>query len=281
MGNQFLTYEQQIFNLKENKGLIIEDEDKAISSLKSNNYIRLHVYFHQFSDNNKFIEGTTFDDILSAYEQDRSLRRLVSYYLEKIEIKARSLVGHELGRAYGPDAFYDCSNFKNAADWEKIFNQFIKSSVRDESDAVVNHYKYMPNGESEVWVVVEYLSFGDLSRLFGICDTRIQALIAANFGVHETLLKNWLEALSILRNVCAHYGFLRERIFHTSPAIPKKLKPVLDNNKHLYSHVMAICWLIESNDKDRFIRDLLSLNPDFNKYGFPESWETYLSKNYA
>ena len=120
MGKQFLTYEQQVFNLTQNKGLIIDDEEKAISVLKSNNYIRLHIYFQQFSENNRFIEGTTLDQILSAYEQDRSLRRLVSYYLETIEIKARSLVGHELGRAYGPDAFYDCSNFKNAVEWEKL-----------------------------------------------------------------------------------------------------------------------------------------------------------------
>lgn len=276
MGKQFLTYEQQVFNLTQNKGLIIDDEEKAISVLKSNNYIRLHIYFQQFSENNRFIEGTTLDQILSAYEQDRSLRRLVSYYLETIEIKARSLVGHELGRAYGPDAFYDCSNFKNAVEWEKLNNQFTNASIRDESDAIENHIRNRPNGESEIWVVVEYLSFGDLSRLFGICDTRIQALIASSFGVHETLLKSWLEALSILRNVCAHYGFLRDRKFHTSPAIPKKLKSDLDNNKHLYSHVLAICWLIESIERDQFIDQLHTLKPDFDKYGFPGNWEKYL-----
>jgi len=46
MGKQFLTYEQQVFNLTQNKGLIIDDEEKAISVLKSNNYIRLHIYFN-------------------------------------------------------------------------------------------------------------------------------------------------------------------------------------------------------------------------------------------
>lgn len=276
MAKKFLTFEQQIELLRDTKGLLIDDIDFARAILGSNNYYRLNAYFHQYLVEDKFVVGTSFNDIVRGYETDQLLRQVLRRYLEKIEIKARCQIGHELGRAYGPNAFFECDHYKNAAEWEKLLESFKKATSRDDHDPVANQYYNDLSDDFEVWVVVEYLSFGELSRLFGICDTIIQAKIATSFGVHETLLKSWLESLAILRNVCAHYGYLRQRDFPTFPATPRVLQPKLGIINRLYSHVIAICWLLEKKDKESLITELSSIQTDWSVYGFPENWKEHL-----
>lgn len=272
MSKNFLTFDQQIELLRDTKGLIVEDIDLALLTLKTNNYYRLNAYFHQFLRNDIFIAGTTFNQILNIYNKDRLIRRAIIKYLEKIEIQARCQIGHELGRAYGPQAFFKCEIFKSAPEWENLQASFRKATIRDENDPVATHYYNDLEGDFEIWVVVEYLSFGELSRLFGICDTRIQAKISESFQVHETLVKSWLESLSILRNVCAHYGYLHLRIFPTSPAIPKTLQTKVSQTRLLFSHIIALSWLLDSNSKSEFLSSIADIEADWQNYGFPDNW---------
>lgn len=51
MSKIFLTFDQQIQLLRDTKGLIVEDVDLALLTLKTNNYYRLNAYFHQFLRN--------------------------------------------------------------------------------------------------------------------------------------------------------------------------------------------------------------------------------------
>jgi abortive infection bacteriophage resistance protein len=272
MTKPFLTQEQQLELLRDARGLIIDDEVIALKVLKSNNYYRLNAYFHQFMEGDKFILGTHLNTILQAYETDRILRRLLVEYLEKIEVKARCQVAHELGNEFGPKAFYDCSNFNNAVEWESIIASFTKSANRDLTDPVASHYFKEYDGVFEIWIVVEYLSFGELSRLFGITKKHIQSKIASNFEIHEVLLKSWLYALSTLRNVCAHYGYLRMRKFPILPAIPKSIKYLNISGRGLFPNIIALSWLLEKEDRANFVGRLLLLPLELDRFDFPDNW---------
>ena len=275
MTKSFLTQNQQV-DLLIARGLSINNREIAIQKLQSINYYRFNTYFHQFLKDNTFIPGTTFDNILSAYEKDTILRRTILKHLEEIEVKTRCQLSHELGRRYGPLAFYECSNFSNASVWAELQESFNKEISRDKKDPIAEHYYANHDGQFEVWVIVEYLSFGDLSRLFSISNNEIQNVVAKSFNVHETLLKGWLQSLSILRNICAHYGYLRKREFSIAPAIPRSLIQQVGSNRQLFSLLIALSWLIDKNQQMELVEVLRTMENDWSYYGFIDNWENVL-----
>ena len=69
----FLTIEQQIDNLQNNKNLIILDCEKAYNTLKSIRYFSLidgykDLFYNPMS--RTYIQGTTFADVLALYNFD-------------------------------------------------------------------------------------------------------------------------------------------------------------------------------------------------------------------
>ena len=79
MAKPFLTYPQQIAKLRDEKGLMIQDEPYAEAMLRQSSYFALVTgYKHLFKDQatGKYKAGTRFEDLVALYEFDRSLREL-------------------------------------------------------------------------------------------------------------------------------------------------------------------------------------------------------------
>ena len=99
-----LTYTEQL-ELLESWGLVIDDRHEALQSLADSNYYRLSIYgraFTKINDHHRFRNGVTFKDILTLYNFDRELRKLVNEACKRLEISARSRWAYELAQAYGP-----------------------------------------------------------------------------------------------------------------------------------------------------------------------------------
>lgn len=73
-----MTIDEQIENLK-SLGLIINDEDKAKVFLNDVSYFRLIKAFGLGlkQNNSKYIEGTTFDEIVELYLFNANFRQLL------------------------------------------------------------------------------------------------------------------------------------------------------------------------------------------------------------
>ena len=83
MAKSFLTYEQQLKNLVDDKNLIIKDEEYATSVLKKIGYFALIVGYKDLFKNNttkKYKDNTCFEDIVALYEFDENLRALFLKY---------------------------------------------------------------------------------------------------------------------------------------------------------------------------------------------------------
>ena len=108
-----LDYKKQIEKLKE-RGCIIDDNKKCISILESINYYRLSAYFLPFkkSDGN-YMEGLSFDRVLSIYEFDRKLHGILFSALEETEIFIRSKIAYFHAHKYGALGYMEQSNFYN------------------------------------------------------------------------------------------------------------------------------------------------------------------------
>lgn len=97
-----------------------------------------------------------------------------------------------------------------------------------------------------------------LSRLYANLKTEDISKIANSFiGVNHKVVESWLRSLSILRNICAHYGRLYNRKFNLVPAIHKDLSNYKIEKNKLFANVVAIKYLLPYKDElDRLIIDL-------------------------
>ena len=90
----FLTYKDQILKLRNEKGLIINNEAHAINILTQIGYFSLiNGYKTPFKDKTTgcYIKGAAFEDIENLYYFDEALRELFFKYLLKVEQKLKSL----------------------------------------------------------------------------------------------------------------------------------------------------------------------------------------------
>ena len=110
-----LTYENQIHQLKE-RGLIIEDEAKALHLLEVISYYRLSGYWYPLlsdKQNHRFKLGATFETAFAMYKFDREFRLLVLRELEKIEVAVRAKMIYILSHERGAFWYINTANFSN------------------------------------------------------------------------------------------------------------------------------------------------------------------------
>ena len=93
MSKPFITYTAQVEKLKNEKDLVITDDDFAVESLQNISYYALiGGYKHPFIDihTRKYINEACFEDIVALYEFDEELRGIFFKYLCRVERKMRS-----------------------------------------------------------------------------------------------------------------------------------------------------------------------------------------------
>jgi abortive infection bacteriophage resistance protein len=116
-----LTAEQHVVVLKE-RGLLIEDEARAIRYLTFIGYYRLMAYGRVYqpgasNGDHRFATETTFDQVLKLYIFDRKLRVEVIDALERIEVALKSTISNEMSSQYGPHWYMHKENFRSYFDY--------------------------------------------------------------------------------------------------------------------------------------------------------------------
>lgn len=89
----FKTIEEQIAILRE-RGLLIDDEEKAKLFLTNLNYYRLSAYTLTLRKENMFYDNVHFSDVMQIYNFDMELRAALMYLLESIEVSMRTHMVH-------------------------------------------------------------------------------------------------------------------------------------------------------------------------------------------
>jgi abortive infection bacteriophage resistance protein len=121
-----LSYVEQIEQLK-SRGLIIENEEKAIHILTQISYYRLSGYWYPLLEEpkseHKFKEDSTFDNGFKLYCFDRELRKLIQSELEKIEVAVRSKMIYVLWHNHNAFWFNKTSFFKSEYAKNKILEK--------------------------------------------------------------------------------------------------------------------------------------------------------------
>jgi abortive infection bacteriophage resistance protein len=218
-----LTYLEQI-ELLQSRGLLICDIKYATLKLQQISYYRLSAYFLPFySDQNTFKVGTTFEHIIETYNFDKDLRILTFSAIEKIEIFLRTSIAYNFSKNLGSFAYLDEKNLccKKETDFTWFIKDIRKESSRSK-ETFVKHFKSKYEQEElPIWMIVEIISFGTLSKLFTLICPNVEKEILKDLDLPSFVFKNWLHVFSYIRNTSAHHSRLWNRQFVIKAKIPK------------------------------------------------------------
>lgn len=94
------------------------------------------------------------------------------------------------------------------------------------SDPRARHYfdQYNPPMVPPIWVMKEFLTFGNLGHILDQLSPSVQNDLADAFEMpNYQVLESWLKALIDLRNDCAHHDRVFNRSFQKQPQRYRKL----------------------------------------------------------
>jgi abortive infection bacteriophage resistance protein len=230
-GTDWKSYADQLQILK-GRSLQIDDDARAQTDLERIGYYCLSGYWYPFRRlkaqptglslrEDDFVTGARFEDAVALYVFDKNLRLLALDALERIERAIRVDVAHLLGAR-------DCFAHHNAALfhgnfarrpiargrhtgktehqlWLERYDTLIHQNRRQ---AFVDH-NMTKHGQLPIWVAIEILDFGALSRLFAGMTFADKGAIATKYGLASgQQLEQWLRSLNLIRNVAAHHSRL-------------------------------------------------------------------------
>lgn len=304
MAKPFLSFEEQINNLENEKGLVIADRAFAERMLREIGYFGLiGGYKSPFKNptTKKYNDGVAFEDIVALYKFDENLRELFLKYILQFERHIRSLLSYYFTEKHGEQqscyltaSNYD-SNPKRRNDVGKLIGTLDKLANHNSDYPYINHQR-TAYGNVPLWVLVNGLTFGTLSKFYALVTPDIRVKISKNFdGVNEKQLGQYLKVITKFRNVCAHNERLfsyqtkndiPDTVLHQKLSIPQKGTQYLYGKRDLFSLVIAFRYLLPESDFKKFKHSLsriftyyfastasLSETTVYGMMGFPANWK--------
>ena len=299
---QFKTIDEQIEILKD-KGLIINDEEKTKNILLRENYFFINGYRHVFmkpSDNKRFIERSTFDELYALFSFDRNLRNIMFKYLLIVENNLKSIFSYHLSSKYGykEKDYLKLSNFNTDISKHRQVTDVInkmKRQIRVNAKQHTATLHYLTNyGYIPMWILVKVLSFGIISELYMILKMEDKKEIAKYYGVDEEELSVFLPIMSNYRNLCAHEDILYDHKtqrgipnnkYHHMLNIPMVEYDYIYGKNDLYSLVIMFKYMLSPDDFRLLIYELgyeidvldgkvdsIPINKILDNIGFPTNW---------
>jgi abortive infection bacteriophage resistance protein len=218
-----LSFEAQL-QLLQSRGLMIQDESKALHILRQISYYRLSAYWYPFLQDKKnhiFKPGASFDAAFQLYCFDRELRHLVQGEVEKVEIAVRTQVIYVLSHRYGPFWFRQSDLFSNPAQHAGTLEKIKHEHSRSDESFIKKFNENYSDALPPSWMLLEIISFGTLSQLYkNLKPGREKRRIANFFGLSDSVFETWLHSIVYLRNVCAHHTRLWNRVMRIQPVRP-------------------------------------------------------------
>jgi len=278
----FLPYQEQIDLLK-SRNLHIVNDQFAINKLSHLNYYRLSAYYLPYHDTkDHFKDGTNFEEIIKLYYFDKRLRNLIFYAIEKIEVYFRSQMAYVLSKDFGPFGYAKSENFiTNAYHHHKLIEDIDKEVKRSKEIFVSHFFEKYAESHLPIWMMVEIVSFGTLSKLYKSLNPQQKREITDGLGLPQKVFDSWFHTLVYVRNVCAHHSRIWNKMLAIKPEVPRKIEFFKAlNNKKIFFVLTMIEFILEKIDDDEFmlkdeLRTLLAQHPEvkIENMGFPKDWE--------
>ena len=293
----FLTYEEQIKKLRDEKHLEINDDTKAIELLKRHSYFALiSGYKIPFKrKDGTYQEHVSINDIYALYNFDNELRNIILEKILIVEKHIKSLLSYSFCKKYGSEQskYLDATNYNYVAKNQEGINKLIS----DLSEIVKNpkDYKYIQHQKRNydnipLWVMVKALTMGRVSKMYSYLKPEIQTDISKEYKcVNENELARMLDMLARVRNVCAHNerlynyvyqkGAIEDSYVHKAINIPRKNGIYKKGKSDLFAVLICLKYLLCKEDfADLIVKIRESLSILYNKSSriTPEQMRKYM-----
>lgn len=279
-----MTIDEQVENLK-SIGLIVDDEEYAKKILNDISYFRLvKAYSLNLKPKNGcYDKQTTFKEIVALYLFNANFRQIIFPEIEKVEINVRCRVANFFAEQYGVLGYLQAENFAD----ENYHAQFLKDINEEigrnsKAPFVRNFRENYEGGNLPIYALVEVFSFGTLSKFYKNMLNKDKKAIAKSFGVGYTYFESWLESISYVRNICAHYGRIYNAKLSKTPILYKEYTQVGIGNNRIYGVLLCLKHLLKKDVHWNLFVDKIELLFDKYQYvkistmGFPENWRELL-----
>ena len=294
---RFLTYDEQISFLSEQKQVIIEDQEYAKRILFQTGYFALVNGYKRIFKNpqtNKFQVGVRFEDVYGMYCFDRNLRSILLKYILICEQTIKSSLSYHFCQIYGEDqkAYLNPINYLQSENHSRIIKKLIQkmsAQLNENSSYYIRHYvkRYQ---SVPFWVLVNTLTLGQVSKMYSCQKSRVKIQICKDFGeIRENELERMLSIMTKFRNVCAHndrlFNFktqdaLPDLLIHQMLQIPRRLGRYCCGKEDLFAQVIILKMLLQEEDFEWFYTELKQCFQRHSVYqtilyqmGFPENWK--------
>ena len=284
------TLPQDLVPLLKQRGLIIPNEQKAVSYLSTISYFRFSAYLYPLLKEPKtehlYKEDATFDKALDMYRFDRKLRILFFNEIEKIEVAIRTAMNNLITNELN-DVFWATNPkyFRNPAIFAKTLKLIQTETAKTKEDFIAHFQSKYSNPYPPIWMITEIIPLGVLVNLCNnLASKSLLKKVAHQFGLPLPVFSSWIVLLVNLRNICGHHTRLWNReIPFTSHKLnnPKFAWINSDNTdmKRVYFRICIIKYLLftvsPNNKFTQKLKSLLAEYPtvDIRAMGFPADWE--------
>ena len=292
----------QHIELMKSRGLEIEDEKFASHWLEKTGYYRLTGYgltlrkrSPQGDLTEDFREGTRFEDLVALYEFDRHLRLLVLDAVERFEVAFRTALNNTMAFTHGPHWFMNEALFSGKIDQKTgkaYFDhvEFLEAAKKHQQTPFIKKYNetYTEPPYPPCWMLAETVTFGTWSRAYGmLAGNQDQKPVSDAFRVSVKEMVSWSQAITDLRNKCAHQSRVWDAHYVNGPRKKGNLKNVVVDNQCLFAQIAALIyclWTVESENNWLFrLEKLVGGCPlaALGHMGFPEDWKPKLLSLHA
>ena len=310
----FKTYEEQL-GILVSRGLQVPTGVHPGKVLTQENYYNvINGYKDLFIDETKIDEkykkGSKFSEIVELYKFDKEIRMILLSRMLKIENTLRSLIAYNFSKEYGNDNYLKFSCFESLVGTgakqdtinERIchIHELIASIQKTIAGSItkkdyIRHYisKY---GFVPLWVLVNVLSFGTLSKFYDLMYQKDRISVAKHYNVKESDLSQFIKIMSTHRNSCAHderlYNVrlgktysMPDTVWHSKLNIPKVNGRYIYGKNDLFSLIIILKILLPNKEFKQLYFELncqiknlskklvsISINDVYEVMGFPLNW---------
>ncbi|MBL7575561.1 Abortive infection bacteriophage resistance protein [Peptoniphilus asaccharolyticus DSM 20463] len=268
----FKTYSEQIEHLNIEYNLTIDDIELATALLSTFSYYDLiNGYKDCFMVNNKYITGTTIEDLYVFNQIDKDIQNLLFKYSVIVENRFKTILAYHVSKQFGVDISNYVSlnvlNHKKAYESKKVIDDLNKITTSTYCQQPTKHYRDFKN-HIPAWILFKNATFSTTINYFMLLSLNLrnqisQDLYTRSYDCSDEEMLNFitssLKIVKKFRNVIAHnlkFVSTRSKDFlilkHLSKEYSGNLILRSDNNNNIgkndpYSMIIALITLLNEN----------------------------------
>lgn len=288
---EFKTFNQQLTILR-NRGMIVPTDGRPKRFLEQENYYNVingykDLFLCKDAQGNAitpetYLPNTHFNELKALFLFDRELRFLFLKYLLIFENSFKTVISYEFSQKYPKaNSYLEIANYRDD-DPKGVLKQIsiLTKTIHDNvgGQGAIKHY-IEEHGSVPLWVLVNYLTIGNLSYLYAALKDSEKNVIAKYYSdkyakqynpastlrISSEDMESALKIFNLVRNQCAH----DERLFNSDyknirvSNIANYYGIANYNNRRI---IVAILYFKVVLNKSYYKKFHLELCEIFNKY---------------